>query len=133
VDVKPLKNRPEHPRIRYISGSSINPAIIKVITTAVAGRKCMVSLDSNHECEHVFQEIMVYRNMVTPGQYMVVEDTNLGSDITRPDFGPGPKEAVDRFMLNHNNGDFKQVRWGKKTLLTLNTGGWLLKKGGTVE
>jgi len=44
----------------------------------VAGRRCMVSLDSDHSGPHVSEEIKLYGPLVTPGCYLVVEDGIFG-------------------------------------------------------
>jgi cephalosporin hydroxylase len=38
------------------------------------GGPIMVVLDSNHDTETVYNEMVLYHGLVTPGSYMVVED-----------------------------------------------------------
>lgn len=61
-------------RTTWISGSSINPAIVARVAKLVAGRRVMVSLDSDHSSSHVMSEIELYGPLVSPGCYLVVED-----------------------------------------------------------
>lgn len=61
-----------------LTGSSTDPAIIGAIEERVAGRRCMVSLDSDHSGPHVGREIELYGPLVSPGCYLVVEDTVFG-------------------------------------------------------
>jgi cephalosporin hydroxylase len=72
------RNRPAHPDITWIRGDSADPHIAERITELVAGRRCMVSLDSLHTAPHVQAEIGLYGPLVSPGCHLVVEDTIFG-------------------------------------------------------
>ncbi len=62
-------------RIQYVVGDSIAPAVVDQVAALVAGRRCMVSLDSGHTALHVAREIELYGPLVSPGCYLVVEDS----------------------------------------------------------
>lgn len=64
--------------IWFLTGDSADPAIAAKVAGLVAGRRCMVVLDSDHSGPHVTKEIELYGLLVTPGCYLVVEDTILG-------------------------------------------------------
>jgi len=57
----------------------------------------MVFLDSLHNKEHVLAELKAYAPLVSPGSYIIVEDTHLDS-IIWPDGAPGPFAAVEAFL-----------------------------------
>jgi cephalosporin hydroxylase len=98
IDVNPGSRRPEHPRIIYLEGDSVALApIVKEEIDRLGLQTIMVSLDSDHHKEHVARELEAYKDIVTPGQYLVVEDTNLNGNPVNPEFGPGPHEAVQEF------------------------------------
>lgn len=102
VDIDEKPNRPQHERITYITGSSTDPAIIDQVKGHIRpGEKVMVILDSYHGCDHVFRETELYHGFVSPGCYMIVEDTNINNHPVLPSFGPGPMEAVDLFMAKN--------------------------------
>lgn len=61
--------------ISWIKADSGDSATAAGVAAVVAGRRCMVSLDSDHSAEHVAREIELYGPLVTPGCYLVVEDT----------------------------------------------------------
>lgn len=63
------------PGVTFLAGrSSTDPAVVNEVRSLVAGRRCMVTLDSNHSAPHVAAEIAAYAPLVTPGCYLVVED-----------------------------------------------------------
>ena len=99
VDVRP--NRPTHPRITYLEGSSVTPASIKQIESVIgATDKTMVILDSDHHAPHVAEELRLYSRLVTEGQYLIVEDSNINGHPVHPNFGPGPYEAIADFLAH---------------------------------
>jgi cephalosporin hydroxylase len=83
----------------------------------------MVVLDSDHTDAHVTQELEAYGPLVTPGCYMVVEDTCLNGNPVLRRFGPGPAEAVRRFLETDNS--FEVDRGREKFKMTFNPGGYL--------
>ncbi|HSE43948.1 MAG TPA: CmcI family methyltransferase [Gemmatimonadales bacterium] len=124
VDTEYHENRPKHPRIRYIQGSSTAPAVIDYIRETVNGGRVLVSLDSVHAKEHVLAELELYAPLVKVGDYLVVEDTNLNGNPVAPHTGPGPMEALEEYLSRHV-GEFEvdesKQRWG----LTMSPAGWL--------
>lgn len=64
--------------IRPIVGDSADPDAAARVAELVAGRRCMVSLDSDHSGPHVAKEIDLYGPLVSPGCYLVVEDGIFG-------------------------------------------------------
>lgn len=121
IDVD-AKKRPEHPRIEYLTGSSIDPDIHHYLNKMQMFKRCMVILDSDHKAEHVYQELVLFSDLVTPGSYLIVEDTFINRPVT-PEHGPGPYEAVQDFLAEHPN--FEVDRSRQKHLLTFNPGGYL--------
>lgn len=114
--------RPEHPRILYIDGDSVETAG-RLKEHIEPGWEVMVSLDSDHRKEHVAKELEAYKDLVTPGQYLVVEDSNINGHPVNADFGPGPYEALEefddcRFKMDHV--------LAKRHLFSMHT--WLLKE-----
>lgn len=110
-------------RVEVIVGSSVDPKVADHIAQEVSGKKVLVTLDSLHTDDHVLREIEIYSKLVTPGSYLVVQDTNINGHPVNPGWGPGPMEAVDDFMKTHDN--FVADRSREKFLLTHYPKGWL--------
>ena len=127
IDVQRLPGRPEHPRIDYLLGSSVDPAIVeRVGALAAAGGPVLVVLDSDHARDHVLAELRAYADLVTPGSYLIVEDTNVNGHPVLPHWGPGPTEAVAEFLAER--ADFAVDRTRERLLLTMNPGGYLRRR-----
>jgi len=117
-----------HNRIKFIQGSSVDKATVAAVKSQVAaGKKVMVTLDSDHKKKHVLKEMSIYGSMVTTGQYMVVEDTNINGNPVRPGWGDGPAEAVAEYMKG--NANFIVDESCEKFFITLFPGGFLKKVG----
>jgi cephalosporin hydroxylase len=113
------------PRIQYYTGSSISDKTVEDVTKFANGfRNIMVILDSDHTKEHVIKELELYAPLVTRGQYLIVEDTNIHGHPVRLDLPPGPFEAVQEW-LPQNDEIFIQDSACERFLITFNPGGYL--------
>jgi len=124
VESEPPKR---HRRVRYLRGSSTAPETIELVRSLVRPGSTMVVLDSDHAKRHVLAELRAYAPLVTPGSYLVVEDTNINGHPVKADFGPGPMEAVNEFLSSPEGGVFQPDPRCERYLLTMNPGGWLRK------
>ncbi len=126
IDVRARPDRPEHPRITYLEGSSTDPAIVARVRAEIgASDVVLVILDSDHRKEHVLEELRTWSDVVTVGSYLVVEDTNLNGHPVAPEFGPGPMEALEIFI--QEDGRFVPDAEREKFYLTFNPRGYLKK------
>ncbi len=129
VDWLEPEGRPPHPRVTYLQGDTVAPEMLGGITEAIRpDDTVMAILDSNHAQSHVAKELSGYAPLVTPGQYLIVEDTNLNGHPVRRDFGPGPMEAVEEFLETELGRDFAPDKEREKFLMTLNPNGYLLRQ-----
>ncbi len=126
VDIEVKSNRPEHPRISYITGSSVDAAVVEQIRETAGNQRAMVVLDSDHRADHVYEELLAYGPLVQTGDYLIVEDTNLNGHPAYPEFGPGPMEAVDRFLAE--NDEFVIDQRCERFLMTQYPGGFLRRR-----
>ncbi len=124
VDIEDYPGRPEHPRITYVLGDSTSESTAEIVRASIGeSEKVMVVLDSKHTKEHVLKELRLYADLVSNGNYLVVEDTNLNGHPVMPYYGPAAKEAVDEFLIGDK--DFESDRSREKFGLTFQPGGWL--------
>ncbi len=126
---------PGHPRIKYLRGDTGDPRTHGKVECAVWEARAetaghvLVSLDGDHTERGVRRELDAFAAYVTPGSYLVVEDTNLhGHPIhaPAPHDGPGPREALDAWLTAHP--EFEPDPACERHLLTFNPGGWLQRK-----
>jgi cephalosporin hydroxylase len=126
IDILERKNRPEHKRIEYILGSSTSSEVVEKVKGRIQGKSpVLVILDSDHEKEHVLNELNIYGEMVTRGSYLIVEDSNINGHPVKPEFGPGPMEAINEYMKN--NSSYIVDKTKEKYFLTFNPQGYLRK------
>jgi cephalosporin hydroxylase len=116
---------PRHPRIFYVVGDTLNVAMVDWVREKVKEldkKRVMLILDDDHGTEHVLEELLQYSKLVTPGQYLIVEDTNVDYPLQ---YGRGPGAAVDLFLADDRSTGFVRDRTREKFLLTYNPGGYL--------
>lgn len=92
-----------HERIEIFTASSTDEAVrcrISELRVMHPGPIFSV-LDSDHSEAHVFAELELLQTVLVAGDYVVVEDTNLNGHPILPNYGPGPYEAVQRFLSTH--------------------------------
>lgn len=121
---------PDHDRVRLLKGDSASPAIIDAIRSLLPAQRApmFVILDSDHRKAHVLRELAAYVPLMRPGDYLVVEDSCINGHPVRPDFGPGPMEAIQEFLdLNSGSLLADPAREGKFGC-TFAPGGYFTKK-----
>jgi len=126
IDIEDRPVRPQHERITYLCGSSISEEIIQHVKKFTNnGDKVIIILDSDHTKKHDLQELKIYSKLVTPGSYIIVEDSNVGGHPVKPRFGAGPMEAIKEFLEENEN--FITDKTREKFYLTFNPNGYLKK------
>jgi cephalosporin hydroxylase len=126
-DIRLAGERPRHPRITYLVGSSLDAEIVSRVEKIVDGQsKVMVILDSVHTRDFVLEELKTYSRLVTSDGILVVEDSHVNGHPTYKDFGPGPWEAIETFLLE--NSDFYIDRAFERFLVTANPNGFVRRK-----
>jgi cephalosporin hydroxylase len=112
--------------VEFHHESSTDPELVEEIRRRVAGKTVLVCLDSWHADHHVEAECEAYGPMVSPGSYLVVEDTSMDLLGQKPDGAEaGPGAAVERYLAGAGGALFEVDRSREQMILTFNPGGWL--------
>lgn len=113
------------PNLTLIQGSTNNYETFEKVKSLISSdESVMVILDSDHDAEHVYQEIKFFSTLVTDGQYLVVED-GIIEHVYPLFFNKGPLTAIRRFL--QENREFVPDYFRNRFLLTHNPCGYLLK------
>lgn len=117
----------DHPRILAVRGNSADPEVVAFVhRVAREYERVLVVLDADHGTDSVLAELDAYHDLVTPGSYIVVEDTIcrwLTGDIVAPYVGT-PYDAVDRWLPAHPE-FIADMEIEDMLPCTQNPGGWL--------
>jgi cephalosporin hydroxylase len=118
IDIKDQVAKKD-PRINYLLGSSLDEGIVNKIHELTAGKQTMLVIDGNHGRVHVKNELHRYRDIVSVGQFMVVEDCYIDRGL----YGPG---MARNWFLDRYKG-FVKRDLDKRYLIGISMGGWLEK------
>lgn len=110
-------------RVEVFTGSSVDPALVASIAERVRGRRVLVLLDSDHRRDHVLAELRAFGPLVSPGSYLIVQDTNLNGHPVLPEHGPGPYEAIQDFLKETDAFEIDRSR--ERFLVTYYPSGYL--------
>ncbi len=120
--------------IEFITSNSVDPALIERLKKQTKNKKVLVTLDSCHSYEHVLKELTLYSQLVSPGSYLIAQDTFIDDKeewIEKYAKCPGwkikggPKKAVNEFL--RENRDFKVDKSRERFLFTFYPSGYLKK------
>jgi cephalosporin hydroxylase len=126
IDIEARDGMPVHDRIEFVTASSSDADVFNSISNKIDAEKTViVVLDSDHSMTHVYKEMKLWSNLVSVGSYMIVEDSNVNGHPVRHDFGPGPMEAIDKFLSEDDRFVIDESR--EKFFMTQNPRGYLKK------
>jgi cephalosporin hydroxylase len=95
-----------HPKLRLLLGDSASPFVVAQVAQMLPKPPrppLFVILDSDHRKAHVLRELEAYVPMMQRGDYLVVEDSCVNGHPVRPEFGPGPMEAIGEFIRRNSD------------------------------
>lgn len=125
IDVNNLDTHDPWLGVAALRGSSSDMAVWADVRMRIGGlERIMVTLDSDHSAGHVADELELWAPLVTPGCYLVVEDTCVNGNPVLPDYGPGPGEALAAWLPQHPEFQVDYDLEGRHGI-TLMPGGWL--------
>jgi len=122
--------------IHLIEGSSTDDSVVGEVSGLITrDDKVLVILDSNHEEDHVLNELMMYSDFVSLGSAVCVMDTGIEFaspetfNVTRP-WGPGsnPYTASKKFLNSEKGGNFRvENQYQERMLITCAPEGLLIR------
>ena len=126
-EVHPLARR--HPRITWIEGDGV-AAAARVAPLIAAGESVFVVEDASHTYAHTLELMRLYGALVTPGQYMVIEDTVLHNGVENPYFlDAGAFASVATYVgLGTAPCEWEMDRGAERYAITWNPTGFLRRK-----
>lgn len=92
-----------HENIRFLIGDSGSPEMVAQVEKLIPEERgpLLLILDSDHSKQHVDRELLVWLRFLRKGDYLIVEDTIVNGHPVRPQFGPGPWEAIKDYLEHH--------------------------------
>ena len=95
-----------HPRIRLLLGDSGSDSVVQQTMALIPAQRqggLLLILDSDHAAPHVLRELKAWVPLMRLGDYLIVEDTIVNGHPVRPEFGPGPFEAITEYLAQSPN------------------------------
>jgi cephalosporin hydroxylase len=124
VDARAVDDRPQHPRITYLTGDPTGARTARRVGELVGDpANALVILGSRGRRQRMLAEFRLYSPFVPPGSYVVMEETIVNGHPVWPTFGAGPFEA-SRHVTSERS-DFEpdpEMEWSG---LTFNPQGFL--------
>lgn len=117
------------PDVIFMESSSTEPVVadrIRELRDEYPGPVFAI-LDSDHECGHVLAEMKLLRPLLVPGDYLVVEDSNVNGHPVAPGWGAGPFEAIEAYEREYANDYRHDSDREKKFGWTFATNGFLIR------
>ena len=118
------------PHIELLECSSTDPRVasrISELRQAYAGL-VFVNIDSDHRIDHVLGELKLLRTVLRPGDYVVLEDTNINGHPVLPGWGAGPMEALGAYEREFPNDYVHDVEREQKFGFSFAPGGFLVRR-----
>lgn len=108
-------------KIRFLRNDPLDPEAVAIAEAMAANATRVVVIeDSAHKYKMVLDNIRTYGRFVTPGSYMLVQDTRSGRWE--------PAAAVSKFLDLPEGAEFRVDRRWEYLLYTQHTGGWLRRE-----
>lgn len=114
-----------------VVGSSVSDCTLWTVQDRIeqCSGAVMVVLDSDHHADHVYAELCAYAPLVTPGSYLIVEDTTIHGHpvhVSSPSAADeDPTAGLARWLAEQPAGTWEQDRTCERFWLTWNPGGYV--------
>lgn len=95
----------ENSHIEFLKADSASEIVKKKILELqkIYKGKVFAILDSDHSKAHVLKEMKLLRDILSRGDYLIVEDSVANGNPLLPDFGDGPMEAIEEYFKEFPN------------------------------
>jgi len=116
-NLRQINNHPYAKYIKIIEGSSTDNEIFKKINKQIkSDDRVFIFLDSNHSFNHVYNELLMYSNLVTKNSYIVVCDGIMQAVSNTPRGNlswkkDNPIKAIKKFLKNNNKFSIHEPKW----------------------
>lgn len=119
----------EDPLVELLVASSTSDVVARRIAELRAEYPGPVFaiLDSDHRMAHVLAELRLLSPLLVPGDYLVVEDSNINGHPVLPGWGPGPYEALEAYLAEHPRDYVRDAAREAKFGFTFATRGFLVR------
>lgn len=120
-----------YPEIEFLESSSTDAGVTRRIAelrTENPGPVFFI-LDSNHEKDHVVAELTELREVLEPGDYVIVEDSNINGHPVARGWGEGPYEAMEEYFRRFPDDYKRDMQREKRFAFTFATNGFLVFNG----
>lgn len=86
--------------VAFIQSRSTSDLVQKTLAAERASieGKVFAILDGDHSKDNVLDEMRMLRNILRPGDYLIVEDGDINGHPVLPDWGEGPYEAIEAYF-----------------------------------
>lgn len=118
------------PNIEIMIASSSSPEVgerIRKLREENPG-PVFIILDSDHSKDHVLGELLLLHPLLQAGDYVIVEDTNINGHPVLPDWGPGPYEALEEYLVLYPDDFVNDIERETKFGFTFAPRGFLIRK-----
>ena len=124
IDSVEATDRPDHPRITYLSGRAHDDDVLDEARRITGDtRNAVVILGTRGARRRMHAEFAAYERFVPVDSYVVMENTVLNGHPVDATFGPGPFEALQRILNTRD--DFAPDQRFERHAVTFNPGGYL--------
>jgi cephalosporin hydroxylase len=118
----------DYPEIEFLESSSTDAGVARRIAelrTEHPGPAFFI-LDSNHKKDHVVAEMVSLREVLQPGDYVIVEDSNINGHPVARKWGAGPYEAMQEYFRLYPDDYSRDTQREHRFAFTFATNGFLV-------
>lgn len=117
------------PDVSFIESSSTDSGVAQEIARLKAEYpgKIFAILDSDHSMNHVLAEMKLLRPILSAGDYLLVEDSNVNGHPVLPGWGPGPFEAIAQYEREYPADYRHDLDRERKFGFTFATNGFMIR------